>query len=338
MGVHEPRVDLVFEGGGVKGIGLAGAHAALESHGYKPQCVAGTSAGAITAALVAVGYTGSELVRLVTAEMKFPKFADSPRFHLPGIAGDLEELLRHRGIHPGDYFLNWIRQKLNAKGKTTFGELRDDGATDESRRYRLQVIASDLSDHSMLVLPRDAGRLGIDPDKLEIALAVRMSMSIPVFFRPVVHVNPQTGGGHLIVDGGLLSNFPVWLFDAPPGTSPKFPTLGVMLLAKGQTEPVMPAPPAGAGPPKLPSFPDFIKSLADTAMQAHDRFYLEDENFARTIPVPTLGVSTTEFDITPEKTLELIQAGRDATEKFLAAWDFQAYVAKYRTPDGTPPH
>ena len=48
-------VDLVCEGGGVKGIGLAGAYAGLEAHGYQPQHVAGTSAGAITAALIAAG-------------------------------------------------------------------------------------------------------------------------------------------------------------------------------------------------------------------------------------------------------------------------------------------
>ena len=54
---YDRYVDLVCEGGGVKGIGLAGAYAALEEHGYKPQNVAGTSAGAITAALIAAGYT-----------------------------------------------------------------------------------------------------------------------------------------------------------------------------------------------------------------------------------------------------------------------------------------
>ena len=71
----------------------------------------------------------------------------------------------------------------------------------------------------MLVLPRDAREyLGIDPDELEIARAVRMSMSIPMFFDPVVHRNPtDTSDEHVIVDGGLLSNFPIWLFDSPAG-------------------------------------------------------------------------------------------------------------------------
>ena len=58
----------------------------------------------------------------------------------------------------------------------------------------------------------------MDPDELEIAAAVRMSMSIPIFFDPVVYNGPpQPRRAALIVDGGLLSNFPVWLFDSPPG-------------------------------------------------------------------------------------------------------------------------
>ena len=65
----------------------------------------------------------------------------------------------------------------------------------------------------MLVLPRDAQLLGYAPDELEVAYAVRMSMSIPIFFKPVRVENTQTNHEHVIVDGGMLSNFPVWVFD-----------------------------------------------------------------------------------------------------------------------------
>ncbi len=57
----EKRVDLVFEGGGVKGLGLVGALSVLEEKGYEPQSVAGTSAGGLLAALLAAGYTAAEL-------------------------------------------------------------------------------------------------------------------------------------------------------------------------------------------------------------------------------------------------------------------------------------
>ncbi len=80
-------------------------------------------------------------------------------------------------------------------------------------RYKVHVIASDLTKWGLLVLPRDAPKLGIDaPNDLSVTLAA--GMSIPIFFEPVMLANPKTGREHLIVDGVVLSNFPVWLFDA----------------------------------------------------------------------------------------------------------------------------
>jgi len=165
--MDEQLADLVFEGGGVKGIGLAGAFAQLEQRGYRPRCVAGTSAGAITAALVAAGYTGQELVKAVE-EMPFEQFCDEPRLHLLGPIAEVAELLSKRGLHSGNFFLQWMREMLAAKGKRTFGDLRNPAAPDNAKQqHLLQVIASDLTEHSMLVLPRDAQLLGIEPDDLE---------------------------------------------------------------------------------------------------------------------------------------------------------------------------
>jgi predicted acylesterase/phospholipase RssA len=73
---HRNYCDLVCEGGGVKGIGLVGAFSVLEEHDFHPQNVAGTSAGAITAALIAAGYTAAEL-KDVTFGMDFLRFRDT---------------------------------------------------------------------------------------------------------------------------------------------------------------------------------------------------------------------------------------------------------------------
>ena len=241
------QADLVFEGGGVKGIGLAGAFKQVYDTGYRPACVAGTSAGAITASLVAAGYTGDELEQIVLHEMDFTKFEDPTFLDHFGVAGDLAEFLKSRGMHSGDYFVGWIRELLGAKGKTQFGHLRDPSPSAENRTYGLQVIASDISAQSMLVLPRDAAQLGIgDPDELEIAHAVRMSMSIPVFFEPVIQRDGQ-GREHTIVDGGLLSNFPVWLFDSASDVRPAFPTFGMLLVAPNQSRAADPEPLARRG-------------------------------------------------------------------------------------------
>lgn len=329
------RADLVFEGGGVKGIGLAGAYWELCDRGYKPERVAGTSAGAITAALVAAGYSGDELREIVLNEMKFEKFEDPSFWDHFGAAGDAVEFLKSRGMHSGDYFADWMREKLRAKDKLKFGDVIASNASGEDQRYRLQVIASDLSARSMLVLPRDAPQLGIDdPNELEIADAVRMSMSIPVFFEPVVRKDGQ-GRAHTIVDGGLLSNYPVWLFDSPPGTRPRFPTFGMLLVAPKQADPLLAKAPADEQLPPVGSPVQFAKAIVETMMEAHDRLYVEQANFARTIPIPTLGVKTTQFDIDRETAGKLFDSGRQAAAQFLQSWSFDAYIHAFR--DGAAP-
>src|SRR4051794_2955019 len=212
MAVPEQQlaVDLVCEGGGVKGIGLAGAYSVLEERRYRPNNVAGTSAGAITAALIAAGYSADELKKVVM-EMDFRRFEDKNwEAHIPG-AGVPLSLLARTGVHKGDEFYEWLKGLLAEKNVYTFADLK---ASWEKPKYqsRLQVIASDISARQLLVLPRDAEVIGERWDSLEVAHAVRMSMSIPIFFEPVRAHNPKTNHAHVIVDGGMLSNFPVWLF------------------------------------------------------------------------------------------------------------------------------
>jgi NTE family protein len=323
----EQHADLVFEGGGVKGIGLAGAFAALQRAGFTPKRVAGTSAGAITAALVAAGYGADELDAILL-EVPFERFKDRSWEDKVPIIGTGLSVLTELGIYEGRYFEGWLAGLLVAKGVTHFGQLADPDASELRDRYRLKVIASDVSHRRMLVLPDDAGHLGIEPDELEIAYAVRMSMSIPVFFEPVVHRNHATGEEHLIVDGGMLSNFPVWLFDAE-GRDPRWPTFGLLLVEDQPQVPIghrlASEDHAARGTPI-----DYVKAMAMTMMAAHDRLYVEQATFARTIPIPTLGVGTTEFDISPARVAALHASGSRATEEFLARWDFEAYIQEYR--------
>ena len=326
--MSDHRADLVFEGGGVKGIGLAGAFCELSERGYVSQCVAGTSTGAIAAALVAVGYSGAEIEEIALRQVDFSEFADPDFIGDLGKAGAAFAFLLRRGIHSGKHFLDWMHAQLAAKGKTKFGDLRDESATLESRRYRLQVIASDLTTRSMLVLPRDAALIGIaDPDELEIALAVRMSMSIPIYFEPVVYRNARTGEDHVIVDGALLSNFPIWLFDAADGVKPAFPTLGLRLATPGQREPVLPHAPASWL--DVQSDIRYLKTIVETMIEARDRQSIDEATLARTISIPTLGTGALDFAVARERREELFAAGRDAAATFLDAFDFDAYVERF---------
>ena len=334
------NVDLVFEGGGVKGIALVGALEALEQHGFVAQNMAGASAGAIVAVLYAAGYTPGELYEILK-RLEFRDFLDKGwEDRVLGVSYPLS-ILKDQGIYEGDVFREWLADLLAARGKHTFGDLVHPDHSDDPRfRHRAQVVVSDLTARRMLVLPRDSERfLGVDPDELSIAEAVRMSMSIPIFFEPVAFTVEKDGddrilGEHVLVDGGMLSNFPVHVFDVDG--EPDWPTFGLLL-----TEPEARASEGreitGVKPAQGPVAKtlDYAKSVLETLLEAHDRMYLEAADFARTIPIDSLGVKTTEFDLGDADKDALYESGRRAAEAFLQGWSFDAYIEHFRV--GTVP-
>lgn len=311
------RADAVFEGGGVKGIGLVGAVVEAEARGYQWVNVAGTSAGAIVAALLAAGYTGAELHALLL-DLDYRRFLDpGPVGRLP-VVGPFLSLLFANGLYTGRELEGWLRRLLAARGVRTFGDLvLPEFAGDPRYRYRLRVIASDLTRGRMLVLPQDSQRYGYRPDDLDVAWSVRMSTAIPLFYEPVLLPDRRSGGRSLIVDGGVLSNFPVWLFDTDG--PPPWPTFGFKLV-----EP-------GAGRPRAIRGPiTLFTALFATMMEAHDARYIEDAHFRRTIAVPTLGVGTVDFDLSRERAQALYESGRAAAAAFFDSWDFDRYVDRCR--------
>ena len=147
---------------------------------------------------------------------------------------------------------------------------------------------------------------------VSVALAVRMSTSIPLLFEPVSFINPKTGREHLLVDGGMLSNFPVWLFDSD---EPLWPTIGLKFVEEDPRAPLATSRVRGG----LFGLVGYARSLVETMMEAHDRFYLEETDFRRTIAIDSLGVRTTEFGLSRERALELYASGRAAAEEFLTS-------------------
>ena len=129
----------------------------------------------------------------------------------------------------------------------------------------------------------------------------------------------------MIVDGGRLSSFPIWLFDVPPDTPPAFPTFGLTHTAPAQREPVLPAGRTSGLAAGLLADVGYLKVIVETILQAHDRRALDAATHARTIPLPTLGITAIDFDIDDEGRQALFDAGHRATAAFLAGWDFGAY-------------
>ncbi len=319
MSENSKKIDAVFEGGGVKGSAIVGAVVATEELGYSYSNVAGTSAGAIVASLIAAGYTGEEM-RLIMADLDYQQFKDPTFFSAVPLVGPAISLLIDKGIYKGDAFSAWLRELLLKKNVKTFKDLIiAQYAEVPQYRYRLQVVASDVSLGKLLVLPGDSVDYGINPDDLDVVAAVRMSMSIPYFYRPIKLRGIK--GIAYIVDGAILSNYPVWLFDDGSNTPP-WPTIGYKLV-----DPEEKRPHKIFGPITL------FAALFQTMMEAHDARYIKDSDFVRTVPILTLGVQTTDFDITADMKQQLYTSGYQAAKDFFSKWNFEEYKAKFRQSD-----
>ncbi|MCU6479264.1 patatin-like phospholipase family protein [Arthrobacter sp. A2-55] len=321
--------DLVLEGGGVKGSGLVGAVSALAEHTdpYSIHRVAGTSAGAIVAGLLASGMSVAQ-VKAVMDGLDFARFEDESGFlaHLPGL-GESAGLLFHEGLFTGGFLHDWISETLAGQGVYTWADLKEDdpgSALPPAHRYKLVVIVSDVSRGLMLRLPWDYEELlGLDPDKTSVADAIRASASIPFFFRPwKMPANTSvTGHDHIVcADGGLLSNFPMAIFDRHDGRPSRWPTLGVKLSGQTSIRTEDWAPDN--------SNIQLAKSLLSTMMGAHDRGYVNDpQAVARTIFVDTTNYRATDFHLTPADKEAMFTTGLASGQKFLSSWDWEAWKA-----------
>ncbi len=316
---QKQKANAVFEGGGVKGIAIAGALTVAARY-YDWVYVAGTSAGAIVASLVAAGYTPDEIKDMIL-DIDYRRFEDSDRWARLPLVGPFLNLEFKLGIYKGNYIEKWIGERLKQKGIERFGDLAVPGWPKDSKwRYRLRVIASDISTGRMLNLPQDIVNYGLDPDYLGVAKAIRMSISIPFFFEPVTLKYWGENGNmtvSYIVDGGVLSNFPVWLFDHEAEIE-ALPTIGFKLVGPDEGRPHQ-----VRGPLSM------LKALFGTMMEAHDNRYILERHFDRTIAIPTLGVRTTDFGISRPKTEELFRSGVLAAERFFQGWDYQRYLIKH---------
>lgn len=314
MSDESRSVDLVLEGGGVKGLGLLGAVLALHDAGYRFERIAGTSAGAIVAALVACYQrAGRDLHELVDVMhgCEYQKFKDKSLLErLTGPVGEGIDLLVHEGMHTGDYLREWLGPLLEGVGVTKFGQLRIDdpnASLEDYQCYSLVVHTSDLSRRCLVRLPWDYSEYGCTADDQPIVDAVRASMSYPFFFRPV-QFTTGTGGKVTWVDGGMLSNFPITVFDRTDGKPPRWPTWGIKLSGEPHVQ----------DKPVRTTLGMVIRSL-DTVLGEWNRYHLADEGVnQRTILVDTNGVSSLNFDITTDQRQELFQSGQTAASNFLA--------------------
>lgn len=331
------KADAIFEGGGVRGIAFIGAVSCMEDRGYEFQRLAGTSAGAIMAALLAAGYNSKELTML--ADTDLGAFLDKRTFGSVPLIGVPLSLLLKKGLYRGDHIREKMRELLAVKGKTKFRDVMFEGGS------RLKIIASDITRKKIMILPDDLPQYGIDPMEFEIAEAVRMSTAIPLFYEPVIlkyngamgassgslkraHERKFPAAGNFqrmrysgcesyIVDGGVMSNFPVWIFDVE-GT-PRWPTFGFRLADSAESN-------CSHGRKDLLSYVfDLCAAVTDEDQTA----FMRNKDSVRTVSIPTLGIKATDFGLSPLDGYRLYRSGYESCKSFLKQWDFRDYVSRY---------
>lgn len=288
-------VDGVFSGGGIKGFAYVGAIQALEEWGIQFKRLAGTSAGAILAAFLAAGYNAKELEEIFD-NLNLNTLLDPPKIWIGKPFLKWLNLYFRFGMYGGKSLEKWFHQKLAAKGIYTFGDLPQGS---------LKFIASDLTNGKIIVLPDDLKDYGIDANKFPVSRALRMSCGLPFFFEPVYLKNGKTEC--VIVDGGVLSNFPLWVYD---NGHKKRPILG-MKLSGAKDE---------LASHEITNAIELFEALFTTMKNAHDNRYIARKLEKNIIFIPMETFSATQFDMDAETKNKLISIGKERTTQFLKTW------------------
>jgi len=278
-----PFKYLVFEGGGVRGCAYAGAYQALSEYQIHTQIegICGTSIGAITALILALDYS-PELVTKIAMDMDFELMLD-------GCWTGIIRLFRHFGWFKGKKALRYFRKLIADKGLSpdiTFTEWANTGKPD------LRLIGTDMNTVTSTVFS------AATTPHCSVALAVRMSMSIPYIFASVPYEEMT------MVDGGMLRNYPITEFDTEEGNNLK-DTLG-FCFSLNTTE------------VKIQTLFEFIKRLKDVDnAQQYDLLETDPAGKDRTVFIDPLGIKSTEFDISISQKKALYNSGYNSTIDFL---------------------
>lgn len=306
--------NLVFEGGGVKGIAYGGALDVLEKKGILSNIkrVAGTSAGAINATMLALGYSCVEVSDLIAAT-KFSSFEDHSRFFLSNVV----RMVKKYGWNKGEAFHQWIGKCIASRTDNedfTFNNLAQALKGGNPNGFReLYVVSTNLSKQKYVVFSNET-----TPD-MPIRDAVRMSMSIPLYFQAFLNAND------IMVDGGVSYNYPINIFDHekylshPENGEPvsysqmngyvfNHETLGFRL---DSTQVIDYARRDWSIPPEaIKGIKSYASGLINFMMEMANKIHLHRNDWNRTIFIDTLDVKTTDFELPENKINALLESGK----------------------------
>ncbi|MDJ0597261.1 MAG: patatin-like phospholipase family protein [Crocosphaera sp.] len=336
----------ILAGGGVKGAALVGGLQAIEQNNIQFVGYGGTSAGSIIALLASVGYTSEELKKIMIEEIDFTQFLDDSASELENLKDSLGQLFekinnfkRRDLLNPENFkllqilldFLKKLNQDLglsdanglkqflldkigkkhdSLKNKTdiTFRELQEQGC------YPLKVVASDLISRKAVIYPLDQEQ-GLDYSVID---AVRASMSFPFVFFPVKIDN------YLLVDGGLSSNLPLFLFEEERKAN-NIPVIALDLVVDGDNQSNYSLDQSNYGLLK------FIPDMLGTVLEASDNLIetLIKNIYYISIKLPK-DIGTLDFEISKQDRERLFDRGYRDVSSYLNKNVFQA-IKKVRT-------
>lgn len=289
------QIDGVFSGGGIKAFAFIGALQILEQRDFQFKRVAGTSAGAIVAGFIAAGFSINEIEKMLD-ELDVKSLLDPPKLTKTIPFLKWLNLYKRLGLYKGNALEKWFYKKLATKDVFTFDDLP---------RGSLKIVVSDLTNGRIIVIPDDLGFYGLNWKTFSVAKALRMSCGIPFFFEPVKLKDKK--GDCIFVDGGVLSNFPLWIFD---NGNKERPLLGLKLSR----------PREDMAPQQIKNGLNLFEALFTTMKNAHDERYISRKHEKNIIFIPVEDYNATQFDLDDETKEILMDIGRKRTTKFLEKW------------------
>ena len=316
--------NLVFEGAGIRGLAYCGALMELDQRQMLApiQRVAGTSSGAITATLLALGYTPQEIFEMI-GNTNFAKFNDGGGFFIGGTL----RLFRRMGYYKGKKFTRWMENCIAAKvgnANITFAELET--LTKEHAQLKTLVITATCMNHQKV----EYFSVHTYP-QMRIVDAVRASMAVPLYFEPLIidnHGHPQNvrnfkDQDHVLLDEGFLSNFPSWVFDESTqyNTQPE-KTIGFRIDSDYQIQ-------VDRTKSKLPPYysihstKDLVGSVYYLMKENLNRFILTPFDWERTVSISDCGIGPKVKRLSKEEKALFIKAGREGLRRYLDNPNYQ---------------
>ena len=301
--------NLIFEGAGIRGIAYCGAITELESSGILQQVekVGGTSAGAIVAMTISLGYTGKEIEKIIT-ETNFKKFNDG-RFLM---AGGINRINKYFGWYRGKKIETWLGEIITAKtgnADITFEKLHLNGFKD------LYVTGTCLNRQELIIFSYKTY------PKMKVKDAIRISMSIPLYFEAVfidttgkvIRHPKQKEGLDVMVDGGLTGNFPIKLFDS--GSTRNLSSIGFRIDSDEQisndkaSKTIAPMP--------VGNLKQYMNAFYNMVIENLNRQPLTIEDWERTISISDGKIGPKIRKLSGKEINILIENGRLAMKKYL---------------------